>query len=117
MLGSDPQFPSDKAALVKAWIILHREDLMANWKLLVNVPKSGMTMADSKFPRALFLSRKTLSFGAALLRAVIRTTDQPTNRSCAELSHLALRLEKTRLRGPQMFGWSVDPLFGWKLAV
>ena len=34
MLGSNPQFPSDKAALVKAWIILHREDLMANWKLL-----------------------------------------------------------------------------------
>ncbi len=27
-------FPADKAALVKAWIILHREDLMANWKLL-----------------------------------------------------------------------------------
>ncbi len=27
-------FPSDKAALVKAWIILHREDLRANWKLL-----------------------------------------------------------------------------------
>lgn len=27
-------FPADKAALVKAWIILHREDLRANWKLL-----------------------------------------------------------------------------------
>lgn len=27
-------FPSDKATLVKAWIILHREDLRANWKLL-----------------------------------------------------------------------------------
>ena len=27
-------FPSDKAALVKAWIILHREDLIANWKLI-----------------------------------------------------------------------------------
>ena len=34
MLGSNPKFPSDKAALVKAWIILHREDLFANWKLL-----------------------------------------------------------------------------------
>ena len=35
MLGSNPKFPSDKAALVKAWIILHREDLFANWRRAV----------------------------------------------------------------------------------
>ena len=29
-----PHLHAVKAALVKAWIILHREDLMANWKLL-----------------------------------------------------------------------------------
>ncbi len=34
MLGGSVDFPADKAALVKAWIILHREDLRANWKLL-----------------------------------------------------------------------------------
>ena len=35
MIASDGcDFPKDKAALVKAWIILHREDLKANWQLL-----------------------------------------------------------------------------------
>lgn len=34
IIGDGVKFPSDKAALVKAWIILHREDLGANWKLL-----------------------------------------------------------------------------------
>jgi len=29
-------FPSKKIQLVKAWIILHEEDLMANWVLATN---------------------------------------------------------------------------------
>jgi len=33
-IGGAEDFPADKAALVKAWIILHREDLFANWKML-----------------------------------------------------------------------------------
>ena len=30
------EFPAKQAALVKAWIILHEDDLNANWELATN---------------------------------------------------------------------------------
>ena len=73
--------------------------------------KLGTTMPDSNLPSARFISRKTLSSDAAMQRASIRSADRPTNRSRAELPHLALRLERERLRGPHMVGRSVGRLF------
>ena len=72
--------------------------------------KLGTTMPDSNLPSARFISRKTLSSDAAMQRASIRSADRPTNRSRAELPHLAHRLERERLRGPHMVGRSVGRL-------
>ena len=36
---SSADFPKDQAALVRSWIIIHREDLRANWNLLITEGK------------------------------------------------------------------------------
>ena len=40
--------PVNKEKLIKAWIEIHQEDLMANWQLAVTGPSSLVTMRPSR---------------------------------------------------------------------